>query len=90
MTEESPMPRTAGELRRRLAEMGDPWSVDPRLADDDPLPDRPRGAVADDPHLEVVGRDVDFEDLLRQQPPANPELLAHWRAAGILPAEEGS
>jgi|SoiMethySBSTD1v2_1073268.scaffolds.fasta_scaffold3481595_1 hypothetical protein len=36
-------PRTVGELRRRLAQMGYPWEVQPSLSDDDPLPMPPRG-----------------------------------------------
>jgi hypothetical protein len=39
---------TVGELRRRLAERGDPWQVQPSLADDDPLPGPPRGGSYDD------------------------------------------
>lgn len=37
------LPRNAGELRRRLAGLGDPWEVDPRRSRDDRLPDDSRG-----------------------------------------------
>jgi hypothetical protein len=42
-----PAPDSVGELRRRLAELGNPWTVDPDLADDDPLPEYPRGGQED-------------------------------------------
>jgi hypothetical protein len=88
-------PRTAGELRRRLAGLGDPWTVDPRLADDDPLPDRPRGGMPEE-HIPEAARlvalspETDLLDLLSAQPPANPDLRARWTELGLLPADEGS
>jgi hypothetical protein len=81
---------TAGELRRRLAAMGDPWTVDPRLADDEVIQDRPRGGLSDEPALESLSPDVDLTELLQAQPPANPELRARWREVGLLPDETES
>jgi len=87
-------PQTVGELRRLLDELGNPWTVDPGLADDDPLPDPPRGALTEDEapaevRLAALPEDVDLGDLISSQPPANPELRARWREVGLLPPEEG-
>ena len=87
-------PQTVGELRQRLEELGNPWTVDPRLRDDDPLPDPPRGAqtedeTAQDARPPALPQDVDLRDLLSTQPPANPELRARWRELGLLPPEGG-
>jgi hypothetical protein len=91
MSESSPndLPQTAGELRRRLAELGSPWTVDPRLGDDDPLPDYPRGGQTDEevpeeirpPAIEPAGN---LRDLLSQERPINPLLQERWVEAGIL------
>ena len=35
--------RTFGELRKQLAEMGDPWEPDPSRVDDEPIPEYPTG-----------------------------------------------
>lgn len=84
---------TAGELRRRLSEIGNPWTVDPALTDDDPLPERPRGAQAEDDQppetrMTVLDPAVDLRAVLATAPPANPALRAHWIEAGLLPSEE--
>ena len=80
-------PRTAGELRRRLAEMGDQWVVDPRLEDGDPLPDYGRGGLPpeDDPALALaVEPERDIAAQLREQPPSNPLVRARWVELGLL------
>ncbi|MGW1288010.1 hypothetical protein ACWD4N_31055 [Streptomyces sp. NPDC002586] len=87
-------PHTVGELRRLLAEMGDPWTVDPALADDDPLPDPPRGALLEkdapeELRLTELSPELDLRDMLSTQPPANPDLRARWREVGLLPPDGG-
>ncbi|MES5818235.1 hypothetical protein [Streptomyces sp. RG80] len=94
MNQSTRAPQTIGELRRLLRELGDPWTVDPGLLDDDPLPDPPRGALTEDEAPEAVRlttlpQEADLLDVLSAQPPANPELRARWRELGLLPPEEG-
>ncbi|MEU6064076.1 hypothetical protein ABZ864_06110 [Streptomyces sp. NPDC047082] len=94
MSTSAPAPRTVGELRRLLTELGDPWTVDPALSDDAPLPDPPRGALLEEEapeelRLEALPEEVDLRDLLSAQPPANPDLRARWREAGLLPPNGG-
>jgi hypothetical protein len=74
---------TVGELRRRLAELGDPWQVDPDLSDDAPLPDPPRGAELGGPEI-AQAAPAD----LRAMPPANPDLRRRWAEAGLLTEDE--
>ncbi len=88
-------PRTIGDLRRRLAELGDPWTVDPRLNDDDPLLDRPRGAEVTGPADQADGfgesgevRVLASPDEVRQllaEAAAPPNVLQEstWQEAGI-------
>ena len=47
MNEPRHRPRTIGELRRALDQLGNPWTINPRLGDADPVPDPPRGAQRD-------------------------------------------
>jgi hypothetical protein len=80
-------PRTAGELRRRLVEMGDPWTVDPRLEDGDPLPAYGRGGLPpeEDPALALaVEPERDISAQLRERPPSNPLVRARWIELGLL------
>lgn len=82
-------PITIGELRRRLAEQGDPWSVDPRLNDEDALPNPPRGGQAEEDiprgdRIDPVGRDVDIWEIIGRDPPSNPWLVLQWIEAGLL------
>jgi hypothetical protein len=89
----APTPENVGELRRRLAELGHPWTVDPDLRDEDPLPDHPRGGQAEEDVLEetraaAAEPSEDLRELLAQQPPANPYLRSRWGEEGLLdPAE---
>lgn len=88
-------PHTAGELRQLLARLGDPWTVDPRFADGDPLPDRTRGGLPEEQipeaaRLAVLPPEVDLHELLSTQPPTNPDLRARWTELGLLPANERS
>jgi hypothetical protein len=81
--------RTAGQLRRRLAALGDPWSVDPALNDDDPLPQRSSGGQPDDEvpsesRLDCLDAAVDLREVLVATPPANPSLRARWIETGLL------
>ena len=87
-------PRTIGELRRRLAEMGNPWTVDPQLSDDEPIRDRPRGGQAEDEvpeelRLAAAEPPGELRDLLVEQPPANPFLRERWVEEGLLDEGEG-
>lgn len=80
---------TVGELRRLLAEQGDPWSVDPRLKDDDPLPVLPTGGQAEEDipeehRLHPIGPDVDLGAILAENPPTNLWLALDWAEAGLL------
>lgn len=90
---EQDVPKTIGELRQRLAELGNPWEVDPRLNDDDPLPDPPRGGqheeeVLEEARLTSTEPGIDLLDLIASEPPANPFLRARWLEAGMLNQEE--
>jgi hypothetical protein len=87
------VPKTVGELRRRLAKMGNPWEVDPRLGDDDPLPDPPRGGqldeeIPDEDRLKALEPEADLRGLIATSPPANPFLRARWAEAGMLNQNE--
>lgn len=84
-------PLTAGDLRRRLAEMGNPWTVDPRLGDEDPVPEYPRGGQLEEDAPESdalltrpLATDVDFHEILREVPPTNLDLRALWIERGLL------
>ena len=96
MTErdEQERPQTIGDLRRRLAELGNPWTVDPQLSDEEPLRDRPRGGqpedeVPDDLRAAAVEPTRDLRDVLTEQPPANPFLRERWAQEGLLDEGEG-
>ena len=93
MSEPQQTPRTIGELRRTLTELGNPWNANPRLGDADPLPDPPRGAqrdedVPEEARLAAVAPNADFAALLRAVPPANPSLRARWVELGLMTADE--
>jgi hypothetical protein len=83
-------PQTAGELRQRLAEMGDPWTVDPRLEDGDPLPEYGRGGEPPD-HDPALARALAPErsvsEELRGEPPSNPLMRRRWVELGLLEEE---
>ena len=86
-------PKTIGELRRRLAELGNPWEVDPQLSDDDPLPDPPRGGqseeeIPEEDRLVPLESGTDLQGLIAAQPPANPFLRLRWAEAGLLSQDE--
>jgi len=87
-------PQTIGELRRRLAELGNPWTVDPQLSDDEPLRDRPRGGqaeeeVPDELRPAALESSRDLRAVLAEQPPANPFLRQRWVEDGLLDEGEG-
>ena len=94
MTEsDSEEPRTIGELRRLLAEMGNPWSVDPQLNDDEPLRERPRGGQTDEQvpeQFRLLASEPQraLRELLAEQPPANPFLQERWVQEGLLDQDE--
>jgi len=81
--------RTAGELRRRLDEMGNPWTVTPSLSDDDVLPARSRGGQADTDvpdadRIPVSDLDQVRAHLLMSGPP-NVYLRELWIEEGLVP-----
>ena len=83
------MAETIGELKKILAEQGDPWSVDPRLSHEEAIPNPPRGAQADediprDDRIPPLGRDVDIREIIGKDPPSNPWLVLQWVEAGLL------
>ena len=81
-------PKTFGELRRLLEKLGDPWQPDPASPDDEPLPVYPTGG---DGIYEVGDRllpEGGVADRLKEHPPANPDLRAVWRSAGLLDEPE--
>jgi hypothetical protein len=79
---------TVGEVRQALGKMGRPWQVDPRLSDDEPIPDPPRGGQADADipvHQRFTPLDVstDLSSILAVRIPTNPFLRARWIEAGL-------
>jgi len=87
------VPKTIGELRRRLAELGHPWEVDPQLSDDDPLPDPPRGGqpeeeIPEEHRIAPLEPEADLRSLIAQQAPANPFLRRRWAEVGLLSQDE--
>jgi hypothetical protein len=88
------VPKTIGELRQRLRALNNPWEVDPRLGDDDPLLDRPRGGqtegeIPDAFQLSSLEPDSDVLSVIAQQLPTNPFLRARWVEVGLLEEETG-
>jgi hypothetical protein len=77
-----------------LAELGDPWTVDPQLSDEEPLRDRARGGqaedeVPDDVRPTAVDPSRDLRELLADMPPANPALRERWVQEGLLDEDGG-
>jgi hypothetical protein len=76
--ERATLPATIGELRRRLEQHGQPWTVPDRFNDDDPLPNPPRGGQPVDPGnvqgLRALDTQEEFEAYLREVHPSNPYL----------------
>lgn len=86
------LPQTVGQLRRHLSELGHDWKVDPRINDDDPLPDPPRGAqpeeeIPEEARLTPLEPDADLDAVITAEPPANPLLADRWKEAGLLKRE---
>lgn len=81
-----PPPESMGELRHRLATLGNPWTADPDLADEEPLPDPPRGGRLEDVlHKRVrITKAQEGTGLVGEEPPANPYLRARWAEHGLL------
>lgn len=78
---------TYGDLRRQLAKNGTPWSVDPQISDDEPLPAYPLGALpedmADDRAVVRVPADANIRALIGEIPPSDPGLQQRWRQVGL-------
>jgi hypothetical protein len=85
-----PAPENMGELRRRLDAMGNPWTPEEDLSDDDPLPDFPRGGLLEGV-LPTGVRETSSEEgtgLLGSEPPANPFLRARWAEKRMLAEDD--
>jgi hypothetical protein len=86
------VPKTIGELRRRLRESGEPWEPNPRLRDEEPLPTPARGGLEPGegpPEAEQPGPfEGGLEELLRESPPANPLVRERWRDQELLPDDD--
>jgi hypothetical protein len=78
-------PKTYGELRKLLAEVGNPWEPDPTMSDEEPLPEFPTGGDGVyEPDSRTIG-EGGVDDLLEgATPPTHPELRAVWRDDGML------
>jgi hypothetical protein len=79
-------PRTFGELRKRLEQLGNPWGPGGWHADDEPLPIFPTGGdrlgLAD---IEAIGSDL--SSYLQMLPPTNPAVREVWATRGTLVEE---
>ena len=77
-------PKTYGDLRKLLAEAGDPWQADPTRSDEEPLPSFTTGG---DGNFEPQGRMLkagELDELLKlATPPSNPDVMAVWRQEGL-------
>jgi hypothetical protein len=79
-------PQTIGELRRRLAELGDPWTVPEDMADDAPVPQAPHPEPVGPGHvpgLRAIDPDSDLEAVIREMAPSNAHLAQHRHEAGL-------
>lgn len=77
-------PKTIGDLRKLLADMGNPWQPDPSLSDEEPIPQFATGGDGtEEPPGEVLSPD-ELIDFLKREPPSNPFLREVWRKEGLL------
>lgn len=77
-------PKTIGDLRKLLADLGDPWHPDPRLSDEEMIPVFPTGGdgIEEPPgRMLPKGGIIDF---LKKTPPSNPFLREVWKERGLL------
>ncbi|MHA7291321.1 hypothetical protein ACX80V_16990 [Arthrobacter sp. MDT3-24] len=79
---------TYGELRRRLEQMGNPWTVDPLISDDEPVPQFPMGGEQADSEdiLRLATRidpQADIRELIAMLPPNDPGLRELWNETGL-------
>jgi hypothetical protein len=83
MTENSGL--SAGELRRALEASSASWSLDPEVDDDARPPAFPLGGEVprEAPRSDEV-EPIDFRALLRENPPADPELARVCLDLGLL------
>lgn len=77
-------PETYGELRKLLAELGNPWQPDTSISDDERLPEYPTGGDGIEEPAERLLPEGGVVDVLKSHPPTNPDLRAVWRAEGLL------
>jgi hypothetical protein len=84
-------PRTYGELRKLLADAGDPWQPDPTKADEEELPVYPTGGDGVyEPRDRTVAKGGVDDVLAKAPPPSNPELRAEWHEEGLFADEEAA
>src|SRR5262249_54646679 len=85
-------PRTIGELRRELRERGEPWEPNPRLRDEELVPNPPRGGLPPGEGREENQEPQPFEGdraaLLRGSPPANPFVRERWQDQDLLNGDD--
>jgi hypothetical protein len=80
---------TFGDLRRWLADSGDPRAVDPTISDAELLPAFPLGALPADVQADErvtaarLPEDADLRQLIAQHPPNDPDLRRRWQEAGV-------
>jgi hypothetical protein len=78
---------TFGELRRQLAENGDPWTIDPLISDDEPLPEYPLGGMPEDAGERMpsalIDPQVDVRTIIAELPPNDPGLRERWAEVGV-------
>jgi hypothetical protein len=83
--------RTVGDLRRRLAEAGDPWAVRADVADDDPLDglaSGPTPAVVWEGGADPIAPDADLGEIIASVLPTNPLLQERWVDAGLVEPDQ--
>jgi hypothetical protein len=81
-------PKTIGDLRKLLSQLGNPWQPDPRLSDAEPIPQFPTGG---DGTMEPVGQVLPKGraiNSIRKDPPLNPHLREVWIERGLLPRSD--
>jgi hypothetical protein len=83
-------PKTYGDLRKLLRDLGDPWRPDPTVSDDEPLPDYPTGGDGRYEPSDRVLPDDGVNAVLERSPPANPALREVWREEGLLPEADST
>jgi hypothetical protein len=83
-------PKTFGELRKVLAELGEPWIPDPSISDDEPIRAYPTGGDGVYQPPDAVLPEGGVIEAIQRLPPTNPDLRAEWVEEGLLGELEGA